>query len=94
MNGNINEVVLEDKLTQLEQARQWSPQVVSRLENMIRTADDYELFRINPIQYAANKGLDEQEAIDLFLYSANYNQQVVQGFLADYEVVQEQVILI
>lgn len=70
MNVNINETVLEDKLTQLEQVHNWSPRVISRLENMIRTADDYDLFRINPIQYAADKRMDEQEAIDLFLYSA------------------------
>jgi hypothetical protein len=38
MNANINEMVLEDQLTQLEQARHWSPRVISRLENMIRTA--------------------------------------------------------
>jgi hypothetical protein len=38
MNANINEMVLEDKLTQLEQARHWSPRVISRLEKMIRTA--------------------------------------------------------
>lgn len=64
----INEAVLEDKLTQLEQARNWNPRVVSRLESAIRTADDYDLFRINPIQYATDRNMDEQEAIDLFLH--------------------------
>jgi hypothetical protein len=63
----INEPGLEDALTRLEQARGWSPRVVSRLESTIRTADDFDPFRINPIQYAADKNLDEQESIDLFL---------------------------
>lgn len=72
MGISINEMVLEEKLTQLEQARGWSPRVVSRLESLIRTADDYDLFRINPIQYATDKNVDEQEAIDLFLYGAKF----------------------
>src|SRR5882724_8567449 len=64
----LNDQALDDKLMQLEQIRQWSARVISKLETMIRTADDGPLFRINPIQYAAEKGLSENEAIDLFLY--------------------------
>jgi class 3 adenylate cyclase len=64
----INEQVLDNTLAKLESARAWSPRVISRLETVIRTADDYELFRINPIQYATVKGMAESEAIDLFLY--------------------------
>jgi class 3 adenylate cyclase len=66
----INEALLDQKLAELEQARQWSPRVISKLETMIRTADDYDLFRINPLKYAADKTLSENEAIDLFLYGA------------------------
>src|SRR5205085_656979 len=33
-------------------------------------ADDYALFRINPIQYAREKAMAENEAIDLFLYAS------------------------
>jgi class 3 adenylate cyclase len=66
--ANIHEAVLDEKLTELEKARQWSPRVISKLETFIRTGDDYDLFRINPIQYAADRGMSEQEAIDLFLY--------------------------
>src|SRR5262245_1824976 len=68
----INEAGLDQKLTELEQARQWSPRVISKLETMIRTADDYTLFRVNPIQYAAEKGMAENEAIDLFLYASKF----------------------
>ena len=68
----INAQLLDAKLTELETARQWKPRVIAKLEAMIQTADDYELFRINPIQFAADKAIDENEAIDLFLHSTKY----------------------
>jgi hypothetical protein len=60
----INEHILDKKLAELEAARPWSPRVISKLETMIRTAEDYDLFRINPIQYAAARGMTENEATD------------------------------
>jgi class 3 adenylate cyclase len=36
----------------------------------IRSANDEELFRINPLTWAAQKSVDEYEAVDLFLYAA------------------------
>jgi class 3 adenylate cyclase len=64
----LNEQALDEKLSELEQARQWSPRVISKLETLIRTGSDLDLFRINPIQYAADRAVAEQEAIDLFLF--------------------------
>ncbi len=66
----LNEPLLDEKLAQLEEARSWSSRVISKLETMIRTADDYALFRVNPLQYAKEKGMAEAEAIDLFLPTA------------------------
>ena len=66
----LNETLLDDLLAQLESVRSWSPRVISKLETLIRTGDDYSLFRINPIRYAIEKGMAESEAIDLFLHSA------------------------
>ena len=66
---HINEPALEERLSQLEQVRHWSPRVISKLETFIRTADDYDLFRINPIRYASEKGVTQAETIDLFLYA-------------------------
>src|ERR1051326_6854386 len=66
----INESLLDEHLGKLEGARTWSPRVISKLESFIRTADDYDLFRVNPIQYATDKNMAESEAIDLFLHSA------------------------
>lgn len=63
----LNEELLDQKLAQLEEARSWSSRVISKLETMIRTADDYSLFRVNPLQYAKDKGMAEAEAVELFL---------------------------
>src|SRR5215213_886848 len=66
----LNEQLLEAKLTELEKAKTWSPRIISRLESTIRSAADFDLFRINPVQYATEKNIAENEAIDLFLYAA------------------------
>lgn len=48
----IDETALEERLAVLEAPHPWSPRVVSKLEVLIRSADDYDLFRINPLRYA------------------------------------------
>jgi len=68
----INEQLLDEKLTKLEEARSWSSRVISKLETTIRTADDFALFRINPLRYAKEKGIAENEAIALFLYATKF----------------------
>jgi class 3 adenylate cyclase len=70
MPAQINESVLEQRLSELENALHWNPLVISKLETFIRTADDYDLFRINPIQYGNARGMSDAEAIDLFIYAA------------------------
>src|SRR3972149_5636312 len=68
MGIKINEDVLDRKLEELEKARTWSPRVISKLEGLIRSGDDYSLFRINPLKFGSDKNILEQEVIDLFLY--------------------------
>jgi class 3 adenylate cyclase/predicted RNA-binding Zn-ribbon protein involved in translation (DUF1610 family) len=68
--SHLDDVLLDDLLGKLESVRSWSPRVISKLENLIHAEDDYSLFRVNPIQFAAEKGIAEAEAIDLFLHSA------------------------
>ncbi len=74
MNAEVGPILDESKfhasLAQLEKSRQWSPRVVSRLESMIRNGDEDALFRVNPVAYSKEKGMDEQEAVDLFLHAA------------------------
>jgi class 3 adenylate cyclase len=67
----INEKLLDEGLAALETAHAWSPRVVSKLEAHIRSADDAALLRINPISFAAEKNLAEEEAIDLFLHAVS-----------------------
>lgn len=43
---------------------------MSKLETFIRSADDYDLFRINPLQYGSARGMTDSEAIDLFIFAA------------------------
>jgi hypothetical protein len=69
MEKAVNEELLDDRLAALEGARSWSPRLVSKLENHIRSADDQALFRINPLSFAKERSLSENEAIDLFLHA-------------------------
>ena len=66
----INETIVEERLAKLESAKSWSPRVVSRLETLIRSAPDEGVFRINPIRFAEERGVAENEAVDLFLHAA------------------------
>jgi|SRR5579872_7327059 class 3 adenylate cyclase len=66
---NVNEKLLDERLSRLEAARRWSPRVLSKLESHIRSADDEALFRINALSFARDKAIAEEEAIELFLHA-------------------------
>ncbi len=66
----VNENLLKRRLTELEAAGSWAPDVLPGLERFIRTADDYDLFRVNPLQYASANGLGEEDGIELFVHAA------------------------
>lgn len=72
MDTNINEKPLDERLAMLEKTRAWSPRTISKLEGLIRTGDDFSLFRINPIKFSTEKNIPENEAIDLFLFGSKY----------------------
>ena len=67
MVSAVNEQLLDERLAALEEARAWSPRLISKLESHIRTADDLALFRINAFSFAQERHLPENEIIDLFL---------------------------
>jgi len=69
MDIKLNEPQLEEKLEALEKARNWSPRAISKLETFIRTADDFALFRVNPLHFGREKNIPEAEVIDVFLYA-------------------------
>lgn len=68
----INAPLLDDKLAELEAARPWSAGLISNLRAMIETADDYDLFRVNPFPVARAMSIDDNEAIDLFLHGVKH----------------------
>lgn len=69
MASSINESLLDERLARLEKAKAWSPRVISKLESHIRAGDEDALFRINPLRFATEKNIPENEAIDLFLHA-------------------------
>ena len=70
MAARIKEKVLAEKLDSVRKAKNISPKVLEKLEALVRQGDDFQLFRINPIRFAADRGLIEHEAIDAFLHGA------------------------
>jgi class 3 adenylate cyclase len=70
MDPTIDEMAFEEALAAIERARSWSPRVISRLEHHIRTAHEEELFRLDPLDWASERGVDQYEAVDLFLHGA------------------------
>jgi class 3 adenylate cyclase len=66
---NIQERLLESKMTEIEQARSWSPRVISKFETLIRSGDDLSLYRVNPLAFARDRAITEAESIDLFLHA-------------------------
>jgi class 3 adenylate cyclase len=66
---SIDERLLENKMTQIEQARAWSPRVISKFETLIRSGDEVSVHRANPLAFARDRGVAEPESIDLFLHA-------------------------
>ena len=70
MDFKVNDEYPEESLAKVERVRNLNPRVISKLENFIRTANDEDLFRVSPLQWAIQKNVEEYEAVDLFLYGA------------------------
>jgi len=66
---HVQERLLESKMTEVEQARSWSPRVISKFETLIRSGDDLSLYRVNPLAFARDRAVSEAESIDLFLHA-------------------------
>jgi class 3 adenylate cyclase len=70
ISSPVKERPLSQLLGALGSARGWAPNVLPELERFIRTADDYDLFRVNPIRYGGLAGLSDADAIELFVHAA------------------------
>jgi class 3 adenylate cyclase len=60
---------IDDKMAEIEQARSWSPRVISKFEALIRSGEDQALYRINPLAFARDRQIAENESVDLFLHA-------------------------
>jgi class 3 adenylate cyclase len=67
---DIQDRLIEGRMTEIEQARSWSPRVISKFETLIRSGDDLSLYRVNPLAFARDRSIAEAECIDLFLHAA------------------------
>ena len=60
-------VALENRLEMLRSYRSFRPETIDRFARFITTAPEEALFRTSPLHFAADAGVPENEAIDLFL---------------------------
>ncbi|MEB3042564.1 adenylate/guanylate cyclase domain-containing protein [Rhizobium mulingense] len=67
--SDVQERLLDSKMTEMELARSWSPRVIAKFESLIRGGDDFSLYRINPLAFARDQAISEAESIDLFLHA-------------------------
>ena len=61
---------LENRLQLVRDTNLFPPGLVVRLGNWIETAEEQDLYRINPLTWAAARQADENLVIDLFLHAA------------------------
>jgi class 3 adenylate cyclase len=63
-----DERLLATHLATIRQALAGRDQIVRELEGFVRTARDRDVVRVDPIAFAAGRGIAEDDAIDLFLH--------------------------
>jgi Family of unknown function (DUF5939) len=61
---------LESRLNIVREGQSFPPVLVERLAKWVETAPEEKLYRINPLKWAKQYGVDENLTIDLFLRSA------------------------
>lgn len=66
-HGAAMSVALENRLEVLRAHRHFRPGTVDRFARFITTAPEEALFRTSPLHFAADAGVPENEAVDLFL---------------------------
>lgn len=62
---------LESRLQLVREGQSFPPGLLDRLSRWIETAPEAELYRINPVRWAASNSVDEDLVIDLFLHATN-----------------------
>jgi class 3 adenylate cyclase len=65
----VDEALLAEKLNQIGRALPDAGSTRETVADFIRTADDAELVRINPIRFASDRGLSKRSVVDVFLHA-------------------------
>ncbi|MGB9304191.1 MAG: DUF5939 domain-containing protein, partial [Mycobacterium sp.] len=63
--------ILQSRFAAVKNAGRFDAEVVGGLARYIAEAPDEKLFRMNPYRYAAETGIAERDAVDLFLHAAH-----------------------
>jgi class 3 adenylate cyclase len=66
----INESILHQKIQSLLQYPILNKQLVKTIADILKTLDDSNLFRINPLHFAKQHDLNEAACIDIFIHGA------------------------
>ncbi|RKZ65068.1 MAG: adenylate/guanylate cyclase domain-containing protein [Candidatus Parabeggiatoa sp. nov. 3] len=64
----VNESILQQKIQSLLQYPILNKQSVKTVADILKTQDDWSLFRINPLHFANQHGLNEHECLDIFVH--------------------------
>jgi class 3 adenylate cyclase len=69
-NPMINESILQQKIHSLSQYPILDKKSVKKFGEILKTLDDWSLFRINPRRFAKQHGFNNNESIDIFVHGA------------------------
>jgi class 3 adenylate cyclase len=70
MAARIRERVLAEKMDAMRRVKNLAARALEKVELLVRDGSDAELFRVNPLRFAADRGLMEHDVIDVFLHGA------------------------
>jgi class 3 adenylate cyclase len=65
----LNERLLDERIAKLNATWPGRDDLVEQLSAFVRTADDADVVRINPIRFAQERGLARADVVDLFLHA-------------------------
>jgi hypothetical protein len=61
---------LAHRMAILRDSGRFTPALLDRFAAWIESAADEDLFRVNPLRFAASQGIIERDGIDLFIHAA------------------------
>ncbi|MDZ4724588.1 MAG: DUF5939 domain-containing protein [Leptospira sp.] len=65
----MKEAILNQKFSNLNTFPILKPEVIKKAEGVIRNSDDWKLTRINPLLFAKQNGITEEDSLDFFVHA-------------------------